>query len=149
YGMRQEFDTLGRSVRGVDANGNQTLWYYDRENRLTHTINVLGQAANHTLAGEVSETAYNSFGQNESARRYATRLADADMVQLLAAGGGGLADQLLLTKLAALARPASDQVSSFEYDRAGQRVKEVDGEHSVTVNVYNAHGELAAQQRSQ
>jgi hypothetical protein len=43
------------------------LFYYDRENRQTHTVNVIGQAADNNLAGEVSETAYNSFGQPQSA----------------------------------------------------------------------------------
>ena len=148
YGIRHEYDTLGRAIRSVDANGNKTLFYYDRENRLTHTINVIGQSANNTLAGEVSETTYNSFGQIESVRRYAARLADADMDQLLAGGGGGFADQLLLSKLAALANTSLDHVSSYEYDRCGRLVKEVDGENGVTVNIYNAHGELAAQVRS-
>ena len=42
----------------------------------------------------MSETTYTSFGQAASVRRYATRLADADMDQLLAGGGGGgTADQ--------------------------------------------------------
>jgi hypothetical protein len=50
------------------------LFYYDRENRQTHTVNVIGQAADNNLAGEVSETAYNSFGQPQSVRRYAARL---------------------------------------------------------------------------
>ncbi|WP_187426872.1 putative Ig domain-containing protein [Nitrosomonas communis] len=148
YGMRHEYDTLGRAIRSVDANGNKTLLYYDRENRLTHTLNVIRKSANDTLAGEVSETKYNSFGQTESVRRYATGIADADMEQLLADGGGGFADQLLLSKLAALANISRDQVNTYEYDRTGRLVKEVDGENGVTINVYNAHGELAAQVRS-
>jgi YD repeat-containing protein len=45
YGVGHEYDTLGRRIRSVDANGNKTLFYYDRENRLTHTINVIGQSA--------------------------------------------------------------------------------------------------------
>lgn len=148
YGIRQDYDAVGRAIRGVDANGNQTLFYYDPENRLTHTINVIGQSADKTLAGEVSETNYTSFGQMESVRRYATRLADADMGQLLAGGGGGVADQGLLSKLAALANPALDQVSSYDYDRCGRPVEEVDGEGGVTVTVYNAHGEQVARVRS-
>ena len=66
YGIRHEYDTLGRAIRSVDANGNTTLFYYDRENRPTHTINVIGHRATNTLAGEVSETTYNSFGQTAS-----------------------------------------------------------------------------------
>ena len=105
YGMRHEYDTLGRGIRSVDANGNRTLLYYDREHRLTHTINVIGQSANNTLAGEVSETKYNSFGQQESVRRYAARLADADMDQLLAGGGGGFADPFAAEHAGGTGRP--------------------------------------------
>jgi YD repeat-containing protein len=148
YGTRSEYDTLGRAIRTVDANGNRTLLYYDRENRLTHTIYVLGHGANNTLAGEVSETTYTSFGQAASVRRYATRLADADMDQLLASGGGGFADQFLLSTLAALADPDLDSFTSSDYDRNGRLEKEADSEGGVTVNVYNPHGELAAQVRS-
>ena len=64
-------------------------------------------------------------------RRYATRLTDARMDQLLAGGGGGLADQALLGALAALANSSLDQVSTFEYDRCGRLVKQVDGERGV------------------
>ena len=148
YGVRHEYDTLGRAVRSVDANANKTLFYYDRENRRTHTVSVIGQNANNTLAGEVSETSYNSFGEGLSVRRYATRLNDARMDQLLAGGGGGLADQALLGALAALANSSLDQVSTFEYDRCGRLVKQVDGERGVAVSFYNPHGELAAQVRS-
>jgi YD repeat-containing protein len=148
YGIRHEYDTLGRAIRRVDTNGNKALLYYDGENRLTHTVNVLGQSANNTLAGEVSETKYNAFGQIESVRRYAMRLADADMDQLLTGGGDGSADQSLLSRLTALANQGLDQVNSYEYDRCGRLVKEADGEHGVTINIYNAHGELAAQVRS-
>jgi YD repeat-containing protein len=148
YGIHHEYDTVGRKIRSVDANANETLFYYDRENRLTHTINVIGQSANNTLAGEVSETTYNSFGETATVRRYATRLAAADMAQLLAGGGSGLADQSLLSKLAALANTSLDQVSSYEYDRSGRLVKQVDGENGVIFNFYNAFGELAAQVRS-
>jgi YD repeat-containing protein len=148
YGVCHEYDILGRKIRSVDANGNKTLFYYDRENRLTHAIYVIGQSADNTLAGEVSETSYNSFGETATVRRYATRLAAADMAQLLASSGGGLADQSLLSKLAALANTSLDQVSSYEYDRSGRLVKQVDEENDVTVNFYTAFGELAAQVRS-
>ena len=84
YGVRHEYDTLGRAVRSVDANGNKTLLYYDRENRRTHTVSVIGQSANNTLAGEVSETTLHQLRAGASVRRYATRLTDARMDQLLA-----------------------------------------------------------------
>ena len=147
YGIRYDYDSLGRMIRSVDANGNLTLFYYDRENRRTHTVNVIGQAADDSLAGEVHETAYDSFGQVESVHRYATRLDDADVDQLLA-NVDGLADPLLLAKLTALADANLDQVVHYEYDRSGRLLKQVDGEGGFTENVYNVHGELTMQVRS-
>jgi YD repeat-containing protein len=151
YGVRNEYDTLGRQVHSIDANRNLTIFYYDLENRRTHSVNVLGQAADNSLVGEVSETLYNSFSQPELVRRYAARLGNADMDQLLAAadgGGGGLADKTLLGKLATLADASLDQVSLYEYDRCGRLVRQVDAESGFTENIYNAFGEVIARVRS-
>src|ERR1700752_3218711 len=147
YGIRYEYDTLGRKVRSVDANGNRTVFYYDRENRRTQTVNVIGKNTG-SLAGEVSEIRYNTFGEAEAVRNYATRIADADMVQLLANGGGGLADQTLLEKLALLADANLDQLSLFEYDRCGRVAKEVDAEGGFKRIFYNEHGELISEVKS-
>ena len=92
-------------------------------------------------AGEVSETVYKTFSQPELARRYAARVGNADMDQLLADGGGGLADQALLSKLAALADPNLDQVTRSQYDRCGRVIRQIDGENGFTENVYNAFGD--------
>jgi YD repeat-containing protein len=147
FGIRYKYDTLGRMVLSIDANGHQSLCYYDRENRRTHQVNVIGQSADHSLAGEVSETIYNSFGQAVLVRRYAARIAAGEMDQLLAEGGG-LADQSLLSKLSVLADASVDQVIFYEYDRCGRQVKQIDGENGFIGRIYNAHGELAAQVRS-
>jgi YD repeat-containing protein len=147
YGIRYEYDTLGRRIRSVDANGNRTLFYYDRESRRTHTVHVVGMSSS-TLAGEVAETTYNSFGEVISTRRYSARIANSDINQLLAEGGGGHANQSFLDKLAVMVDPELDQLNFYEYDRRGRLVKQVDGEGGFTENRYNAHGELAAQVRS-
>src|SRR3546814_5872285 len=70
------------------------------------------------------------------------------MGHLLADGGGGLAENGLLGRLAALADAALDQVVIYHHDRAGRLVKQVDGEGGFTENLYNADGELAAQLRA-
>lgn len=145
YGIRYKYDSVGRLVQSVDANGNTTLMYYDRESRKTHQVHVIGRSS--ALAGEVSGTTYNSFGQAQSVRRYAARIAHDDMVQLMQEGGG-LADQSLLTRLATLADDTTDQLSFFEYDRCGRQLKQSDNENTFTENIYNIHGELAAQVRS-
>src|SRR3546814_19338820 len=91
YGIRYAYDTLGRVVRSVDPNGNRTLFYYDRENRPTHTVDMIGRAEDQSLAGEVGEALYDRFGQLRSSRRYAARLGHEDMDHLRADGGGGMA----------------------------------------------------------
>src|SRR3546814_14988310 len=70
------------------------------------------------------------------------------MDHLLADGGGGLAENGLLGRLAALADAALDQVVIYHHDRAGRLVKQVDGEGGFTENLYHAYGELAAQLRA-
>lgn len=142
YGIRYDYDSLGRKVRSVDANGNSTFFYYDLESRQTLTINVIRSALN--VAGEVSETTYDSFGQAAATRRYAARLVDPTAL----ADGGGLASPSLLGKLAALVDTGADQVTLFEYDRCGRLVRQVVGENGVTESAYTVHGELAAQARS-
>lgn len=144
YGIRCDYDTIGRKVGSVDANGNRTFFYYDRESHHTHTISVVGSTTGHGVSCEVSETMYTSFGQPATTRRYAARLLDSSLL----VDGGGLASPSLLAKLANIADATVDQVTSFEYDRAGRVVRRVDGESGVTENAYNAHGELAAQTRS-
>ncbi len=147
FGTRYEYDSVGRLVRSIDANANQTLFYYDGENRRTHTVNVVGQSADNSLAGEVSETIYNAFGQIESMRRYRTRIGTAALTQLLVDGGGGLADQALVAVLAGIADANLDQRTLAEYDRCGRLAKHIDGVGGFVENSYNPHGELATQVR--
>src|SRR3546814_4000762 len=95
YGIRYAYDTLGRVVRSVDPNGNRTLFYYDRENRPTHTVDVIGRAEDQSLAGEVGEALYDSFGQLRSSRRYARSEEHTSELQSLMAH---LVCRLLLEK---------------------------------------------------
>ncbi|MDF2120414.1 putative Ig domain-containing protein [Roseiarcaceae bacterium H3SJ34-1] len=148
YGVRYTCDTLGRVIRRVDAGGSLTLFYYDRENRRTHTIGVIGSATDGSLAGEVSETNVNAFGEPEIARRYAARIDNAGMTTLLADGGGGTAGQALFNILAPLVDASRDQVSRYEYDGCGRVTKATDGENGITETLYNVFGEPAAQVHS-
>ncbi|RZU38488.1 YD repeat-containing protein [Fluviicoccus keumensis] len=66
FGSGYEYDMLGRKSAFTDAAGNRTVYYYDAEGRLTHTINA---------EGEVSETVYNNFGEIQETTRYTTKLA--------------------------------------------------------------------------
>ncbi|ALI34756.1 putative deoxyribonuclease RhsA [Candidatus Nitrosocosmicus oleophilus] len=153
YGTSYAYDTLGQLVRSIDANGNLTIYYYDRENRQTHSVNVVGYEEDSSLAGEVSETFYNSFGQPEQVHRYAALLNNINMNQLLyrdsgSGEGGGLADQSLFDMLSLIANPSADQITRYEYDRRGQLVKQEDSEEGFTENIYNDFQELVARVQS-
>lgn len=133
HGMRHEYDNLGRRAKTIDANGNPVLYFYDREHRRTHEINA---------EREVSETVYNRYGQVESVRRYANRMAKARYQELT----GGPATQLQ-GRLPAV-DPANDQLSKYEYDRRGLMLKKIDGEGYATAFSYNEQGELAKEIRT-
>ena len=133
YGMRYEFDGLGRRAKAIDANGNTTLYFYDPESRLTHVVNA---------KGEVVEMAYTPQGEVASMRRYATRITSANLGGL----SGGPASQLQ-GKLPAVDE-TKDQLIRYEYDRRGLLVKRTDGEGFVTTHTYTPHGQVATQTRA-
>ncbi|TNJ33223.1 putative Ig domain-containing protein [Arenimonas terrae] len=130
YGMRYEFDVAGRRVKAVDANGKATFFYYDREDRLTHTVNA---------AGEVSETNYNSYGQIESTRRYDKVLTTAQLATL----AGGLAEGAFRQMLVPNAN--KDETVSYEYDRRGLLTHQKDGVGNIVKSTYTDHGQLETQ----
>ncbi len=132
-GIRLESDSLGRLAKTINANGDAGLLFYDRENRLTHTINA---------ELEVTETGYNSSGQVETVRRYLNLITPENLAGLT----GGPASQLQ-GKLPAQ-DDAKDQVTRFEYDRRGLLTKQTDPEGFITTRTYNQHGQLETETRS-
>ncbi|MCW7538237.1 LysM peptidoglycan-binding domain-containing protein [Aquabacterium sp. A7-Y] len=72
------YDQAGRRIATVTPNvagtGDKTVYYYDGESRLTHSINA---------EGEVTRYSYDAFGQQLRETRYGARLAAA------AVGAGG------------------------------------------------------------
>ncbi len=129
YGMRYEFDSLGRRSKAIDANGNATLFFYDSE-RLTHTVNA---------KGEVSETRYTSFGEVQRRRDYATRLTSAQMAGLT--GGAN-------SQLPSLTTSAQDRTVETFYDQRGLLTTTDFGNNFVTLNSYNEFGELKRQEQT-
>lgn len=51
YGITHAYDAAGRRISTTDQNGHKTLFFYDMDGRLTHTVNALG---------EVTENQYNT-----------------------------------------------------------------------------------------
>ncbi|MBB6091183.1 YD repeat-containing protein [Povalibacter uvarum] len=146
FGMQYVYDTLGRRIRGHDSKGNTTLYYYDSEDRLTHTVKVVNDEEG-VLAGEVSETSYTTFGQVAATRRYATRLSEAVMDELLLDGGGGAVDDTLTAPLALIRDNEIDQLAEHEYDVRGQFRQTMDAERFKTTFEYDVYGQLWQQTR--
>lgn len=110
YATRYLYDEAGRRVAmiepgGSNEAGNQTVYYYDKVGRLTHSINALG---------EIKQYGYNTFGEIVKDRSFTKRL-DSNSVSGLTGGS----DAALGTMVSALAS-SSDTSTSSTYNRAGQ-----------------------------
>lgn len=109
YATTYTYDAAGRRITSTDANGNQTLFFYDDANRLTFTVRRVRDPANiNAWVGEVSgrefqfkliskvgyNDLYNPLAQLSAEVRYANRidashfaaLTGGDQAQMLASG---------------------------------------------------------------
>jgi YD repeat-containing protein len=135
YGLIHTYDAANRRVSTTDQNNNKTLFYYDNANRLTYTVNALG---------EVSQSVYNTLGQLIDTYRYSGRLNSTDLSTL----SGGLVTSSLTTKITALANTGTnpDNHNHYNYNLRGmvKQAIEADGTSiaSTTTYTYNAFGEL-------
>ncbi|WP_229008360.1 LysM peptidoglycan-binding domain-containing protein [Methylophilus sp. Leaf408] len=132
YGTRYSYDIAGRLIskiepNGLDAAGNRTLYYYDKEGKLIYTINALG---------EVSQTVYNSFDQVAETRRYNTRIASATL-----AGLTGGADTAVASAITGINAGGYSNIQ-LGYDKLGQLISTTDELTNVNSRTYNAFGEL-------
>lgn len=131
YGLTYAYDVAGRQLSVTDAAGNKIVSYYDAAGRLTHTINKLG---------EVTETAYNAFGDVLEQTRFIDRLSSATTA--------GLTGGLLTTPLSALTQAMRDNAANSStnhtYDLRGQRISSTDALGYLTTYGYNRYGEQAS-----
>src|SRR5581483_1225461 len=82
YAVHYTYDAASRKTSATDADGPKTLYYYNADGALTHTINALG---------EVSESDYNTLGQVTQTVQYGTRLSASTLATL----SGGLVNSTL------------------------------------------------------
>jgi YD repeat-containing protein len=127
HGITHTYDAAGRRTSTVDQNRNRTLFFYDVDGHLTHTVNALG---------DVTETRYNPLGERSIEIRYGTRISTIGLT-------GGIADGALLDKLSSIASPLSDSRVSYAYDAAGNVTSVVDALGITTSLAYNSFGEEA------
>ena len=132
WGQFYTLDAAGRRTSMRDAAGNRSLYYYDADGRLSHSINALG---------EVVENRYDAFGQLVLQRRYAQRLAPSSLSALQ----GGLADTGLLQLLTQLAS-GEDSVTTTAWTRRGQVAGVIDAEGHAVFSHYNGFNDLVLRQ---
>lgn len=141
YGVRHEYDQGGHRLatitpNGTDGAGIKTAYYYDQSGRVVYSINALG---------EVSSYAYNAFGDLLNERRHSKRLASLNGV------AGGLQKNMSAQLVSAIAEtldPDADRSLAYGYDRAGRRVKMLDGIGSLSEYGYSVFNELTSTARA-
>ncbi|MED5595887.1 GH-E family nuclease [Janthinobacterium sp. P210006] len=128
YGVRYTYDKAGLRVAQTDANGNKTLYLYDADARLTHTVNALG---------EVRETVYNVLGETVASIAYGTRLDAATLAGLQ----GGVATPGFKNAVLAIANPLKDSGTAYAYLANGALASSSDARGKVTTYGVNTFGE--------
>ncbi|MGC4059786.1 MAG: hypothetical protein QM749_02550 [Aquabacterium sp.] len=111
YATRYVYDNAGRRTamiepNGVNTTGNQTVYYYDKAGRLTHSINALG---------EIQQYVYDAFGERTEARTVNARLGASTVAALT-----GGSQSALGTAVSSLLSATLDNVLTSSYTRAGQ-----------------------------
>lgn len=134
YGITHTYDAAGRRT-STTAPGNQTtLFFYDSADRLTHTVNALG---------EVTETRYNALGQVSAEVRYGSRLNLASV----ASHPGGLLNPVLGVLFDDL-RSSTDSVLTHSYNATGTLAATTDALNHTVSYAYNAFREAVASQQT-
>lgn len=129
YAITYTYDAAGRRTSSTDAVGNRTLYFYDDDSRLTHTVNA---------AGEVTEQQYNALGQLTASIRYGKRI---DLSGLTGANAGGIANASLLSAIDAVRNAAADARITYTYTAAGQVASTTDATGNLTTIEYDAFGQ--------
>ncbi|MBI2308441.1 MAG: LysM peptidoglycan-binding domain-containing protein [Rhodocyclales bacterium] len=132
YQTSYRYDAAGRRIAtikpdSIGGSGNATLFYYDPDGRLSHSINALG---------EVTEYRYDIFGGKTAEIRYANRIA----THLLAGLTGGEASSLG-TLLSSLSNPLFDRIVLTQYNQRGEVVGLTDALGNASQITRNAFGD--------
>jgi YD repeat-containing protein len=127
HGTSHAHDAASRRISSTDAAGNRTLFFYNADGALTHTVNALG---------EVKESRYDVLGRIVEEYRYSGRISTAGL-------SGGLLPSALTTAVAAIAT-SDDLFASYTYAADGRVRSTGDGRGNTTTTTYNAFGEETA-----
>lgn len=131
YGTRYSYDAAGRLISQTDPSGNTTLTYYNISGHVSHTVNALG---------EVVQFDYDAFGERTRQTVYGMRLDAATLVKL----AGGQLTAALQATFAALGADNLASVTDYQYNNAGEIVKQTDALGVETSYSYNSAGQRTA-----
>lgn len=124
YGTFHSYDAASRRISSTDPSGARTLFYYNTDGALTHTVNALG---------EVRERKYDARGRVTEEHVYRQRVATTGLA-------GGLVTQALTNAVAAIAESGDLRVR-YTYTKDGRVETAWDGQAKLTQHTYNAFGD--------
>ncbi|WP_143873778.1 DUF6531 domain-containing protein [Catenovulum sediminis] len=133
-GSIYKFDGLGRKIAELGANGQATYFFYDKSNKLTGTVNALG---------EITQTLYNEHGRVASTRVYTNRLSQAhidNLPSLTSASDSWLEGKLNTS--------SEDNFIQLDYNKLGMLEKRTDAQGNFTEYSYNKYAEVWRNQSS-
>ncbi len=129
--VQREYSKEGLHVKDIDAKGNETLYFYDKADRLLASISP---------TGIVTRCQYNAFGQIDKRIVYSKRL---DMSRWPCPLGAKKSEQALDKLFASLtSREEPAEITRYRYDKRGQLILKVDACGYLCRYGYNAFGEL-------
>ncbi|WP_343638233.1 LysM peptidoglycan-binding domain-containing protein [Roseateles sp.] len=140
YGTLYTYDAAGRKTSQVVSDGastQRTIFFYNEDGQLTHTINALG---------EVQENQYDGLGQLVKTIAYGGRLGATTLNAL----SGGLASTAIRNAVQELlnqrvgGQPYANAQTVFDYDARGRLKSTTDALGYTTSTSYNAFGEASS-----
>lgn len=123
YGSSHAYDAAGRRIATTDAAGNRTLFFYNEDGALTHTVNALG---------EVRENLYDAQGRLAGTVAYAMRI-DVSGLQ------GGLVTAALTGAITS--NTALDSRTTISYTREDLVAATTDALGNVSSHAYDVFGD--------
>ncbi|QWF16421.1 putative Ig domain-containing protein [Lysobacter capsici] len=140
YGVRHSYDSLGRRIESIDAQGNKVWYFYYGEKQPTYIIKGVANAAGVSNAeGELQKIEYNAFGEISDRYNLKQRLV------LATAGSRTAASNAIATLVVDATR---DSRQAYRYTNRGQIWRSIDAEGNEARYTYSAFNERIREERA-